>query len=243
MTEEKHYVKKAIIMAAGMGKRMQPLSFDTPKPLIKVHGTRMIDSIVDGLNANGITNIFVVVGYKKELFEEWAKQYPEVMLIENQYYATCNNISSLYVARKHLDECIIIDGDQIICNYKVLEPDFSVSGYNVSWCNHETNEWLLDVEDGIIKGCSRFGGMCGWRLYSISRWTKDDGEKLRKQIEYEFEKGNTDIYWDDVPIFCYPDQYTLGVYKMDSNDVIEIDNLTELSEVDEEYKNISIKEE
>ena len=66
-------VKRAIIMAAGIGKRMQPVTFDIPKPLIKVNGKRMIDSVIDALHKNSIFEIYVVVGYLKEQFYQWAK--------------------------------------------------------------------------------------------------------------------------------------------------------------------------
>ena len=82
-------------MAAGKGKRMQPLTLETPKPLIKVNGVRMIDTIIRGLHANGITEIYVVVGYLKEKFSELPSEYPGLTLIENPYWDTCNNISSL----------------------------------------------------------------------------------------------------------------------------------------------------
>ena len=49
MTAQTHTVKRAIIMAAGSGIRMHPLTLTTPKPLIRVNGVRMIDSVVDGL--------------------------------------------------------------------------------------------------------------------------------------------------------------------------------------------------
>ena len=111
-----HKAKRAIIMAAGIGKRMQPVSLHTPKPLIKVNGVRMIDTVISGLHQNGITEIYVVVGYLKEAFAELPKQYPGVVLIENPLYEICNNISSLYVAREHLEDVIILDGDQIIYN-------------------------------------------------------------------------------------------------------------------------------
>ena len=68
MCEESHIVKRAIIMAAGTGNRMYPLTLETPKPLVRVGGVRMIDTVVDGLRSNGITEIYVVVGHLKEQF-------------------------------------------------------------------------------------------------------------------------------------------------------------------------------
>lgn len=222
-------------MAAGIGKRMQPLTFEIPKPLVKVNGVRMIDTVVDGLRINGINEIYVVVGHLKEQFFEWGKK-KGIQIIENPYYDTCNNISSLYVAREHLGDCIILDGDQIIYNSAILDPLFTLSGYNAVWCEGETNEWLMDVEDGVIKSCSRIGGSHGWQLYSISRWTEDDGIKLRRHLEYEFERGNRQIYWDDVAMFCHFKDYKLGIREMKSSDIIEIDGLDELVAIDKSYE-------
>ena len=63
-----YQAKRAIIMAAGKGERMHPLTEKTPKPLIRVNGRRMIDSVIEGLRENGITEIYVVVGHLKEQF-------------------------------------------------------------------------------------------------------------------------------------------------------------------------------
>ena len=237
MTEETHLVKRAIIMAAGIGKRMQPLTFTTPKPLVKVNGVRMIDTVVDGLLANGIREIYVVVGHLKEQFYDWATERGDIEIIENPYYETCNNISSLYVAREHLGECIILDGDQIIYNPTILDPHFTLSGYNAVWCEGETDEWLMNVKDGVVRSCSRIGGFRGWQLYSISRWTAEDGVKLRQHLEYEFERGNIGIYWDDVAMFCHFSDYTLGIREMKASDIIEIDGLDELVAIDHSYYN------
>lgn len=242
MAEETHIVKRAIIMAAGIGKRMQPLTFETPKPLVKVNGVRMIDTVVDGLRENGICEIYVVVGHLKEQFFEWGKE-KGVQIIENPYYDTCNNISSLYVAREHLGDCIILDGDQIIYNPAILDPHFPLSGYNAVWCEGETNEWLMDVEDGVVKSCSRSGGSHGWQLYSISRWTAEDGEKLKQHLEYEFDRGNRQIYWDDVAMFCHLKDYRLGIREMKSSDIIEIDGLDELVAIDHSYQKYLQKQE
>jgi CTP:phosphocholine cytidylyltransferase-like protein len=233
---EEHIVKRAIIMAAGKGQRMQPLTLDVPKPLVKVNGVRMIDTVVDGLRTNGITEIYVVVGYLKEQFYEWSRGEPDIHIIENPYYDTCNNISSLYVAREHLGDCIILDGDQIIYNPSILDRHFKLSGYNAVWHEGDTNEWLMEVENGIVKSCSRNGGSCGWQLYSISRWTEEDGERLRHHLESEFDSGNHDIYWDDVAMFFHFADYKLGIREMQREDVIEIDNLDELIQIDNSYE-------
>lgn len=231
-----HYrVKRAIILAAGKGERMNPITNTTPKPLVRVKGQRMIDSVVNALHENDIYEIYVVVGYLKEQFYQWAKD-KNVFIIENPYYETCNNISSLYVARDYLEDCIVLDGDQLVYNKAVLNPFFSHSGYNAVWCEGETSEWLLDVKKGIIQSCSRDGGTHGWQLYSISRWNAEDGARLRTRVEKEFECGNKQIYWDDVVMFEYLNDFELGIFEMSSEDVVEIDSYEELIQCDPTYK-------
>ena len=229
-------VDKAIIMAAGKGNRMHPVTFHTPKPMVKVNGKRMVDTVIDALHENGITEIYVVVGYLKESFNELKKKYGDIHIIENPYYDSCNNMSSLYVARDHLENAMILDGDQLIFNSSILNPKFEKSGYNSVWTDEETDEWLQTVENGEVISCSRTGGNKGWQLYSISRWTEEDGKKLKKHLELEFEKNNRQIYWDDIPMFIHQKDYSLGVYHMKKGDVIEIDNFSELVLIDPSYE-------
>ncbi len=230
-------VKRAVIMAAGEGRRMLPVTLHTPKPLVRVNGVRMIDSVIKALQQNKIQEIYIVVGYLKEQFAVLEQEYPEITLIENPDYKSCNNISSLYAAREHLEEAMILDGDQLIFEPAVLHREFERSGYNCIWTSEPTKEWLLSLRNGIVCGCSRNGGREGWQLYSVSRWTKQDGKKLKKYLEQEFVvNGNKQLYWDDVALFCHPEEFQLGITEMKRGDIVEIDDLEELAAIDCNYQ-------
>ena len=232
-----HKVTRAVIMAAGKGERMKPVTLNTPKPMIEVNGRRMIETVIDGLIANGITDINIVTGYLGDKFHVLKDKYPDIRFIDNPLYDICNNISSLYAARDLLDRDVIItDADQIIYNNDILAPEFDRSGYNAVLVDKETDEWVMTLDGGIVTSCSRTGGCSGWQLYSISRWSESDARTLKELVTMEFEeRGNRDVYWDDIPMFLHPDLFTLGIRKMDRGDIEEIDSLEELIKIDSKY--------
>lgn len=236
--KKKHKATKAIILAAGIGRRLCPITNTTPKPLIEVGGTKMIETLLDALVKNEIENIIIVTGHLKEKFNYLTEKYNHISItfLENPYYADCNNISSLYIARDYLGDCIITDGDMIIHNPKILNPHFDASGYCSAW-TEDTDEWLQTIDDeDYVLSCSRTGGHKGWQLYSISFWTNEDGTKLRRHLEKTFERdANTNIFWDDIPMFCFKEEYHLKIRRINAEDLIEIDSLYELCALDSSY--------
>ncbi len=227
-----HKVERAIIMAAGMGTRLKPATDDTPKPMVKVNGVRMIDTVIDALHANGINEIHIVTGYLAGRFSEVKQKYPDVDILYNPYYETRNNISSMFVAREYLQNAICVDGDQIIYNPEILSPYFDYSGYAGSLLHNETDEWVMQTDElGIVTSAS-IGGNHGWQLFGISRWTSEDGLKLKRYIEEEYlVKKNYDIWWDNIPLFIHPEDFKLKVRRIMKGDLKEIDNFYELIEV------------
>lgn len=229
-------IENAIIMAAGFGTRMRPLTYETPKPLIPVHGEPMIESIIDGLHQNDINDITIVVGYLGEKFGYLSNKYQGIKLIKNPYYDRYNNISSLYVARNELKNTIILDGDQLIPNTKILNRDFHHSGYAGSKVDSWTDEWIMHVDsNNVILSCDREGNDHGWRLYSLSKWTAKDSAVLKKYLVQGFsDEEYRDLYWDDIAMFEHFDKFTLTMMPINKGDIIEIDNIEQLRRINQQ---------
>lgn len=229
-------IDNAIIMAAGFGTRMRPLTYKTPKPLVKVGGQPMIESVINGLHKNGVNDISVVVGYLADQFEYLPHKYPGVKIITNPYFEKYNNISSLYVARQELKNTVILDGDQIIMNPDILKREFDGSGYAGAKIDSFTDEWIMHVDSSNnVVSCDRDGNDHGWRLYSLSKWSLEDSIKLKHYLELEFEQlHHYDIYWDDIAMFDYANEFRLKLLPIKSEDIAEVDSLTQLDQLNAE---------
>ena len=229
-------ITRAIIVAAGEGSRLRPVTLKTPKPLVKVNGTRMIDTEIEALKRNGIHDIYIVTGYKTEQFQETYKDDPDVTVLENTNYLNGNNVTSLYVAREYLPGSFVLEGDLNISNDKILDPAISKSGYCACWME-DTPEWALKLKDGTITSCSIEGGKDCYRLWGISMWTARDGAKLAELIRKQIEDiGDWSIYWDEIALFESISEFDLGIREIGENDIIEIDTFEELVKHDPSYK-------
>lgn len=92
---------KALILAAGVGSRLAPLTDHLPKSLVEVNGTPILMKQIENLLACGITDITVVSGYLSPVLENAIRgKYPEITVLESVDYATTNNMYSAYLARE-----------------------------------------------------------------------------------------------------------------------------------------------
>ena len=118
----------AVLMAAGLGTRMRPITDTMPKPLVKVKGIPMIETVIDGLRSRGIDEIYVVTGYLGEQFSYLTTKYPQLKTVENTQYRTINNISSVKAVTD-----IIRGRDTFICEADLYIPDSEVFNTELIW--------------------------------------------------------------------------------------------------------------
>lgn len=95
---------KALILAAGRGTRLAPLTDNRPKSLVEVNGHPILFKQIENLYQNGIYDITIVSGYRAEMLEKTVhEKYPEVHIIESVNYASTNNMYSAYIAREAVE--------------------------------------------------------------------------------------------------------------------------------------------
>lgn len=230
-------VDNAIIMAAGLSSRFAPISYEKPKALIEVKGEVLIERQICQLHDSGITDIIVVVGYKKEQFYYLKEKYG-VVIVENPEYQTRNNNSSIYAVRRYLKNSYICSAD----NYFEANPflqEVEESFYAAVYADGETDEWCMetDGEDYITK--VTVGGKNQWYMLGHVFWSQDFSKKFVLILEKIYKNENTqNKLWEDI----YRENITqlkMKIKRYERNQIYEFDSLDELRKFDDKYKNNS----
>ncbi len=231
---EPYRIRKAIIFAAGFGSRLAPVTLDTPKPLVKVNGIRIIDTLLDALYAKGITNITIVRGYKKEQFDQLLEKYPTIHFIDNPEFNLANNISSAIHAIDLIDRCYICEADLYITNPEIInkyEYRTNYLGAKVT----ETDDWCFKKHNGYASNY-QMGGMDCYQAFGISYWNSEDAEHLKEDLKKVYNsRGGKENLWEQVPLRIARKNYKIEIRKCHKSDIIEIDNFIELIAADPSY--------
>lgn len=219
-----------IIMAAGMGTRMLPLTEKTPKPLIKVHGTPMIETVIRGLRYRGIHEIYVVVGYLQEQFAYLVEKYPGVELIRNTEYSVKNNISSLYAVGNVLGlaDCFICEADLYISDQTVFDCTLSRSCYFGKMVKGFSNDWIFEVDENKRIHHIGIGGTDTYNMVGISYFRAQDAKVIKMAIKDEYKNaGHENLYWDEV-VERQIKNLDVYVHEVQCGQIVEIDTVEEL---------------
>lgn len=231
---EPYRAKCAIFIAAGFGSRLVPITFNTPKPLVRVHGQRIIDGLIDACLDAGINEIYIVRGYLAEQFDQLLYKYPMIRFLENPVYNEANNISSAMVARYMLSNAYVFEADLLISNPKIITKYHYTSDF-LAIKKDRTDDWCFIVKDGVIVE-EKVGGLDCWQMVGISYWNEEDGHKLSDDIKMTYEQpGGKERYWEQVPLVFCKKHYKVEVRECQENDIIEIDTFRELKAIDKTY--------
>ena len=231
---EPYRVQRAILMAAGFGSRMVPITLNTPKPLVRVKGVRIIDTLIDALLAADITEIYVVRGYLAEQFDQLLYKYPMIKFVENPMYNESNNIVSVLCCGDKIRNSYVMEADLFMRNPKLIQKYQYMSNY-LAIPVERTDDHCMYVENGVIKG-GGIGGVNCHQTVGISYWTDSDGIKLVDHIKNVCASpGGKEQFWGSVPLRYYAKEYTVGIRECSMDDVVEIDSFKELKALDPAY--------
>ena len=234
---EPYRVKRAIFIAAGFGTRLVPITLNTPKPLVRVHGIRIIDRLLDACLAADIEEIYIVRGYHAEQFDELLYKYPMIKFLENPVYNEANNIASALVARNLLSNAYVFEADLLLSNPSIITK-YQYSTNFLAIKKERSDDWCFKVKDGKIVE-EQVGGEGDniWQMVGISYWNEEDGRKLSKDIADVYASpGGKERYWEQVPLVYKKDNYSVEVRECHGGDIVEIDTYKELKAIDKSYE-------
>ncbi len=229
----------AILMAAGLGQRMRPLTDKMPKPLVPVHGKPMIETVIDGLRGRGVNRFIVVTGYLAEQFGYLEDKYENLTVIKNEYFMTVNNISSIYAASDILvdtdSDVFICEADLYVSDRTIFDAKLTRSCYYGRMVKGHSDDWLFEQdENGRITRVGK-GGDDLYNMVGIAYFTRDDARCLGRCIKDAWGKeGYEDLFWDDV-VDRNLDKLDLTVHPVNEGQLVEIDTVEELALVDPSY--------
>ncbi|MBT7903315.1 NTP transferase domain-containing protein [Candidatus Woesearchaeota archaeon] len=259
---------KAIILAAGQGKRLLPLTNELPKCLLEVKEKSLIEIILDRVSYAGIKDVIIVIGFgQSKIIDKFGTVYKgmDIEYIYNPIYAKTNCIYSLWLAREQLiDGGIIINGDTIF-NENILKSLLSTKHKNAAVV--DMNSTRLDedamkvtIKNNCISEISKnipFETSQGHAI-GVYKFSKEGMAEYFKEIETLVNSNITNIN-HLVPLNNFVNKYDLNIVSTNGLSWTEIDRLLDFKKaqrtfelieqeeenirlIEEAYKNVPIKE-
>lgn len=231
---EPYRVKNAIILAAGLGTRFLPVSWEVPKGLLRVKGHILIERLIEQLREAGIKEIVVVVGAMLEKFTYLRDKYNVKFVINNEY-SIKNTHSSIYWAREYLGNSYIICADNFYPHNLFHQYEYRSFYCSIFMPGIQTTErgLTLDAEQRIIS--TNKPARDQWIMYGHA-YLDDSftGKFIPFLVNFWNRTGAEDMYWetiwaqdvDGIPLWSLP---------CEQGDILEFDSMAELKAFDPDF--------
>ncbi len=236
---EPYRARRVILTAAGLGQRLVPVTYVVPKPLVRIDGRRLIETIIDAARAAGIEEIVVVRGYMGEKFDVLREKYPDIRLIDNPYFGEANNISSVFVAADLLPNAYICDADLLVKEPAVFKKYHWCSNYLGIPMAH-SDDWCFTMNGDRIASQQVGGDRC-YQQIGVAYFDGETGRTAARHIKEIFATPDGKKYFWDNALYTFhmPDYYIEMRNCRAGRDVLEIDTYEELCRLDERYRDPS----
>ena len=224
---EERKPRHAVILAAGYGMRMVPVS-NTPKALLEVRGERLIERQIRQLHAVGVRDIGVVVGYRKEQFEYLTDRFG-VTLMVNPAYAVKNNLHSLALAEADLENCYVVPCDLWCRENPFREYELS-SWYMLSAEEDAGSDVRLNRKGEAVRTGR---GKTGSRMVGIAFLCGEEGALLRKTLtDLDMDPRYRGAFWEEALYDTAADRMIIPARVFPAGEAVEINTYEQLRELD-----------
>ncbi len=183
---------KALILAAGLGTRLRPITDDRPKSMVEVNGKPILFKQVDNLLENGIKDITVIAGYKSEMMiNAIGRRYKDVRIIVNDVYDKTNNMYSAYMASDYMyDEKFLLMNADVFYDSAIIKELIK---------NEYENS--IVVEEGAYNDENMKVVCIGDRITEISKAISENDAYGVSIDVYKFSKEGSKIFFDRIKEF------------------------------------------
>lgn len=222
---------KAIILAAGYGSRLKPLTNNTPKSLLTLNNNeRILDRTLRILRKKGLSDISLVVGYKHEQFDE----YKDVVKIyHNPFFAVSNSIVSLWFAKENLDEDVIILNSDVIFSEELLQlvlDSKSEAAVLLDSSVKKTADYKVDISDNKVTVMSKELDSFFGEYIGITTLKKESALILKRQIDKMISKELLNEWYETALVeLIFTEDFKLSFVDVCEEHWIEIDNINDLA--------------
>ncbi|MEK6826903.1 MAG: phosphocholine cytidylyltransferase family protein [Nanoarchaeota archaeon] len=193
---------KALILAAGVGKRLHPFTEDIPKCLLKVGEKSILEHLLDSISSSKIKEVILVVGFKKELIYKKIGDSYQGMIINyatNNFFDQTNNLYSLWCARHLIDDAFVQFNGDLIVNREIIKKVFNSHLEDAVVIDSSPNNFVEDanrirLEKGrvILLNKTISKEESAGRAFGIYKFSKENAQEYCKSIElniYKFKDG------------------------------------------------------